>query len=424
MIGVAPNCDRILEIFPPAFTTYNLIVPNMLNVPFLLWGVAAPADLVSLAMYYSSRSAQCAYCSLHTCSFALRRGVDEPALTGMRSFSKKETAVVELALNLMSVPNHVTDEDRRRLYDFLSPANVEWIVLAIGMMGFLSTFMNSMGIDMEQTTVDDVSGVMRKAGWSEGKHDVTPSEHKLQDAESRPLRGDTLFSNLSMLRYLPSALTYDNKATKKIPKAWPEIGDYLLTTVGHSFPILGLLNHSRAVRAIAEALRLNLDAIVCGIEPDVKYLIGIVFAGVNDNQLMGKEFRRMTMLMVDYLDEKTVNAVHEFAKEDTDFSIPFYEAMKESVLAGTPLPESQTRLLYIAKACSFAPVRTSQNVVDATKEIRAEHSVELVCWVSVLALLQKLYIFYYPSCTERMVLKGALLDERTPQFTKILPRID
>ena len=34
LIGVVPNCDRYLEIWPPAFRTYNLIVPNFLNLPF------------------------------------------------------------------------------------------------------------------------------------------------------------------------------------------------------------------------------------------------------------------------------------------------------------------------------------------------------------------------------------------------------
>jgi hypothetical protein len=31
-IGVVPNCDGYLEIWPPAFRTYNLMVPNFLNL--------------------------------------------------------------------------------------------------------------------------------------------------------------------------------------------------------------------------------------------------------------------------------------------------------------------------------------------------------------------------------------------------------
>jgi hypothetical protein len=41
-IGVVPNCDPYLEIWAPAFRTYNVMVPNFLNLPLLVRGVAAP----------------------------------------------------------------------------------------------------------------------------------------------------------------------------------------------------------------------------------------------------------------------------------------------------------------------------------------------------------------------------------------------
>lgn len=428
MIGVAPNCDALLEMFPPAFTSYNLLVPNLLNAPFLLWGVAAPADLVSLALYYSARSAQCAYCSLHTCSFAVRRGVDEDVLTGQRQLSVREGVVVELALNMSSFPNHITEHDRERIYDVLSPADVEWIVLTISIAGYLTTVMNSMGIDMEQTTVDEVAALLRKAGWSEGKHDVTPPTHELQHASAKPVRSDSLWSNMSMLRYIPSALHYDNKATRRIPKAWPAIGDFLTQAIGHSFPILGLLTHSRAARAIAEVLRLNLDAIVCGIEPDVKYVIGMVFAGVNENTLLLKEFHNMTMLMVDYLSEDDLQCVHDFATEYTEFSPQggVQELIGKSRLRGVKgLSSRAVRMLVLAKACCYMPTKTTEVVVELTKSLRPAAVVELINWVGVLSLLHKLYMFFYPSCLEHgITLKKAQLRERAPQFTKILPRID
>ena len=33
LIGIIPNCDPTLEIWPPGFRTYNLLVPNMFNLP-------------------------------------------------------------------------------------------------------------------------------------------------------------------------------------------------------------------------------------------------------------------------------------------------------------------------------------------------------------------------------------------------------
>lgn len=75
LIGVVPNCDAYLEIWPPAFRTYNIMVPNLLNLPLLIFGIGgAPKHIVGLGLYVSSMTAECPYCSAHTCSFALRRG--------------------------------------------------------------------------------------------------------------------------------------------------------------------------------------------------------------------------------------------------------------------------------------------------------------------------------------------------------------
>ena len=42
LLGVVPNCDRYLEIWPPAFRTYNVMVPNLLNLPVPIFGVGGP----------------------------------------------------------------------------------------------------------------------------------------------------------------------------------------------------------------------------------------------------------------------------------------------------------------------------------------------------------------------------------------------
>lgn len=419
LLGVVSNGGGALEMFPPAFTTYNILVPNMLNVPFVLWGIAAPVDLIALASYYAARSSRCAYCSLLTCAFARRRGVDEGALVGARSLSRREAAVVEVALNMSSFPNHLTEEDRKNLFRHLSPSNVEWVVLSVSMVGYLVTFMNGLGTNLERDVVYESGELLKSSGWTEGKHDVSSPENYLQELEGEVPKPDTLLSNLKMVKYMPAAMSYDMNALKKIPKAWPEIGDFLMQNVGHSFPILGLLKQVRAVRAIAEAIRLNLDAIVCGIEPDTKYLVGLVYAGVNRNRLLAKEFRKMIMLMVDYFDEDMINAVHAFSKEETDFTMDFDTAMSNSVLMEAPLSETQVRILYVAKACSYLPTETTEQVVLATKEMRPADVVELLNWVAVLSMLQKLYVFYYPSCTERLVLKHAQLGVRAPQFSEI-----
>lgn len=38
LLGVVPNCDQYLEIWEPAFRTYNIMVPNFFNLPFSIFG--------------------------------------------------------------------------------------------------------------------------------------------------------------------------------------------------------------------------------------------------------------------------------------------------------------------------------------------------------------------------------------------------
>src|SRR6187401_1651976 len=97
LIGIIPNCDPTLEIWEPGFRTYNLLVPNMFNLPNTLFGSKSFKSSMGLAMYASSKAA-CAYCTAHACSFALRRGASTEAIAGTRS--KKENAVVNLAEKL------------------------------------------------------------------------------------------------------------------------------------------------------------------------------------------------------------------------------------------------------------------------------------------------------------------------------------
>src|SRR6188768_1585921 len=101
LIGIIPNCDPILEIWQPGFRTYNLLVPNMFNLPNTLFGNKSLKASMGLAMYASSKAA-CAYCTAHACSFALRRGARTEAIAGSRT--PKEQAVVTMAEALAHVP--------------------------------------------------------------------------------------------------------------------------------------------------------------------------------------------------------------------------------------------------------------------------------------------------------------------------------
>src|SRR4028119_1087982 len=163
LLGVVPNCDPYLEIWPSAFRTYNVMVPNLLNLPLMVWGFGAPRSTLGLAMYVSSRTAGCMYCSAHSCTFALRRGatVDEvaSALDADPALTEADRAAVRVARSLAVVPTAIDDEDRAELRRHFSETDAEWIVLSIAMMGFLNKAMDAPGGPPEEDTAAAVDGV-------------------------------------------------------------------------------------------------------------------------------------------------------------------------------------------------------------------------------------------------------------------------
>lgn len=250
-----PNCDPYLEIWPPAFRTYNVMVPNFLNLPPLIWGLGAPRATIGLAIYVSSRSAGCAYCSAHTCTFALRRGATveqvASALDGA-ALSEADRAAVEVARALSVVPVAIREETRAELRRHFSPAHEEWIVLSIAMMGWLNKAMDGLGIPLEASTVAEVNGVIGATGWSPGKHmaDGLP-------AASPPPSPDSLAKRLSVIRHAPRAIRLDKQWTRGVPDRWPAVGAFLREKTGYDFPVLGRLRHKRAIRAIATMVKDN-----------------------------------------------------------------------------------------------------------------------------------------------------------------------
>ena len=349
LLGIVPNCDPYLEIWPPAFRSYNVMVPNLLNLPFLVWGFGAPRGSVGLAMYVSSRTAGCMYCSAHSCTFALRRGatVDEvaSALEAQPDLSAADHAAVRVARAMASVPSAVDDDLRAGLLDHFSPGDTEWIVLCIAMMGWLNKAMDALGVPLEAPTVAEVSEVISPSGWMPGKHldGAVPA--------TDPPRVDSLATRLSLIRYAPRAITLDKTWTRDVPDRWPEVGQYLAQQTGHDFPVLARLRHRRAVRAIATMIRDALSETVIG--RDEKLAAGLIFAREMGSEALDAELR---------------------------------------ALGARELPDAP--VLALARAISPSPALVDDAVVEAARPIPPAGIVELVSFIALLQLLHRLGSFY------------------------------
>lgn len=383
LIGVVPNCDPYLEIWPPAFRTYNILVPSFLNLPFSVLGIGgAPKDIVGIGMYVSSRAAECPYCTAHTCSFALRRGATPEkvaqALVGGEIFTPRELATISVARSLARIPCELNDAERCALQAVFTPTQAEWVVLGIVMMGFLNKFMDAVSVELETSTVAETTATMG-ANWSAGK---AGRELPADSGSIAPPKSDSLWKKLSVLPHIPAAMRLDKQFQQGVPDSWPAVGTFLRDFTGHEFPVLSRMHTARGIRAVASALRENLNPATTVIGLKTKVLAGAIFAAViGDSQLIDD-----IRVLGDYhrVDATAFDEMLEFAAD---------AQMHLST------PDRQLRaLLILARAASGSPAEVTAEVVIKCRDagLSAQAIVELVCWLSVLQMLHRLSS-YYPS---------------------------
>jgi alkylhydroperoxidase family enzyme len=365
LIGVVPNCDPYLEIWPPAFRTYNVLVPNFLNLPLSIWGVGLDPGLAGLAMYVSSRTAACAYCSAHTCSFALRRGArrerieraldqDDPAR------SPAEQAAVAVARALSRVPSDVTSAQRAELERQLGKPQAEWLVASVAMMGFLNKFMDAIGVELEDAAVDDSEAIIAPSGWRIGQH----GSHAAP-ASATPPRADGIATKLGVVPYIPAALAFDRRATRGVPDDAAGARAMLRELTGHDFPLLAEIGHGRIVRAITAMLRDNLDERASVVGLDAKLHAGAVFARrVGDAALLG---------------DVLALARHR----GVDLDAP--QAADGTAIAA---------VVALAEATSPSPAEVDDAAVTAARSLSPAAIVEIVTWIGVLQMLHRLTAYY------------------------------
>jgi len=392
VIGVVPNCDSLLAIWPTGFRSYNLLVPNLLNLPFSVWGWGPPVVPLGLALYTASWTARCAYCTAHTCSFALRRGADPATLTGSRS--PAESAAVAAAEALARIPCAFTREHRDDLRRHVSAQNAERIALGVALMGFLNKFMDATGVDLEPAAVQEVSSALLPTGWTPGKHRVATEASADPALQPRPGGRDTLATKLAFLRYVPAALKLEGSWTRGVPSRWPAVGTYLEAHTGHDFPLLAKAASRRAIKAVATVLRDNLTAADSRLGLRVKILAGLVYASVVGNETLAGEARKLALRTNPPVAEETLQAVARFAAEPAAEGERGIEAARSSLASLPGLDGAAALALLLAKAVSPSPAAVPASLLaEVAKTLSPEAQIELVVWVSIQQMLHRLGSF-------------------------------
>ncbi len=389
LIGVVPACDPILEIWPTGFRTYNILVPNMFNLPNTIFGRKSFKAAMGLAMYTSSRAAECPYCSAHTCSFALRRGATPEAIAGKRT--AKEEAVVAMAEALSRVPVELTLAHCKSMAQYFSPAEVEQIVYSISMMGFLNKFMDAIGVELEQEAINDTADLISKTGWKAGKH--VNGEYKV--TEKSTLKSDTFMTYLRVIRQAPGAIRLEKKWTKGVPDKYAQATEYLKEKTNHDFPILKNIVQPRVVLALTTVLRDNLNADTTDVGLATKNLSGYVFSRVVQNDKLAAEIRSMSVNYTPQPGEEVFDTLDQIARQDVPTDVSRCKEWMASIRKHSGISEKGAAVLLLARTAAPSPAEVNDAVIEATTpHISPAGIVEIIVWLSVLQLLHRLGSYY------------------------------
>jgi alkylhydroperoxidase family enzyme len=388
LIGIIPNCDPILEIWQPGFRTYNLLVPNMFNLPNTLFGSKSFKASIGLAMYASSKAA-CAYCTAHACSFALRRGARTEAIAGSRTV--QEQVVVTMAEKLAHIPSTLTLADVEAVRQHFSPAETEWLVVAISMMGFLNKFMNAVGVELEQEAINDTAELLSKTGWEPGIH--ADSDYKV--TKSAIPQQDNLFTYLRVIRQAPGAVLWEKKWMRNVPSNYHEAAEYLKQHTGYSFPVLKPIKEGRVVRTLTAALRDNLDKELTVTGLKIKMYVGYIFSTLVWNDVLTAEIKNLSAYWATELNNQKFSLLNEISLME----IPMDRATCDKAMASfqqqLSLTEKEAAAILLAVAVSHSPAQVNNAVVETTmKYMESAGIVEIVTWLSVLQLLNRLSSYY------------------------------
>ncbi|HEX5002362.1 MAG TPA: hypothetical protein VFW78_07680 [Bacteroidia bacterium] len=389
LIGVVPACDPILEIWPTGFRTYNILVPNMFNLPNTIFGKKSFKASMGLAMYTSSRAAECPYCSAHTCSFALRRGASIEAITG--NYSPKEQAIVAMAEGLSRVPVELSLTQCNSMSEYFSPSEVESIVYSISMMGFLNKFMDAIGVELEQEAINDTADIISKTGWKPGKH--VNGTYKI--TEKTTLKSDNLLTYLRVIRQAPGAVRLEKKWTRDVPASYPQATEYLQKNTGHSFPILKNIAQPRVIRALTTVLRDNLNQEVTEVGLIIKNLAGYVFSRVVSNDILSAEVRSIIMNFAPDLGNEIFETLNQIVRMKMPTDVKSCKELMASLQKHSAISEKDAAVILLARAASPSPASVNEAVIETTTpHLTPAGIVEIIVWLSVLQLLHRLGSYY------------------------------
>lgn len=322
LLGVVPNCHPLLALHEPEFGKYNVLVPNLLNVPAIGFSFYRLRKVVSLCMLASSWSAGCRYCTAHACTFAQLRGVDVDSIQAAMHTqagpdgepflitSERIAIGVAIALGKAPSPLNSAQRDSLELAHSFSPQDIDRILCAIALMGWLNKMVDGLGVPLEPRMLTTASKTIARQGWNPGKHAPVGLADNAEDWDPRK-NGP---SQLRMLTLLPSVIRRSRHWSQGVPHKPRALEQFLHSRTGYHWPLITQLSIPRARSAIAAMLSLSFDPHTTTIGLRTKMLLSKEYATIVGNHWLTEVIEESLLPHAERLDYESRN--HHLNNDD------------------------------------------------------------------------------------------------------------
>ncbi|MGH8370378.1 MAG: carboxymuconolactone decarboxylase family protein [Gammaproteobacteria bacterium] len=171
ILGFVPNSLLTMQRRPAIVKGFGVLTKAVMDPD----GAVDPGFKRLLA-HFASRAAGCQYCEAHSLIAAGLHDVSEAKIAAVWEYqtsplySEAERAALDFALASGSVPNAVDAEIFAHLRQHWSENQIVEILAAVCLYGFLNRWNDSMATDLESAPRALGERVLKKGGWTGGKH--------------------------------------------------------------------------------------------------------------------------------------------------------------------------------------------------------------------------------------------------------------
>jgi alkylhydroperoxidase family enzyme len=248
-----------------------------------------------------------------------------------------------------------------------------------------------MGVELEQDAINDTAELLSKTGWIPGKH--VDGNYRITGS-GMPQR-DNLFTYLRVIRHAPGAVLWEKKWTKGVPSKNADATKYLEQHTGYSFPVLRPIKQGRVVRTLTASLRDNLDKEITVTGLKIKMYAGYIFSALTWNNVLTSEIENLSAQLAPELTKEKFDLLDEISQMYIPTDSDACEKVIVSFQQQLSLSEKDAAVILLAVAASHSPAQVNDAIIETImKYMEPAGIVEIVVWLSVLQLLNRMSSYY------------------------------